>query len=233
MRVSGLTCVAALAVVSAPAQGSGFVVDLLPGHPVYHESAQEAGVVMAIPITPGQSNAVDLEALCEELRVTAGLARKNDENLPLEVIFVVPYKGMAIEGYYLPAEGTLGVEALVRGNDIARVTLDSIVGRAGIPAHVLDETEVEHEISCELREPAWLIRWEDIRPVDGEGPDRVIESAYRRFMTIHRSVVEHAMGTSPSADLQSFGLSRPARRLAFRNSTPARDAMPQASERGP
>jgi hypothetical protein len=146
-----------------------------------------------------------LKEICEELRVTAGLEREKGANLSLEVIFIVPYKGMAIEGYYLPADGMLGGEALVRGNGIARETLDGIVARAGVPSGVLDEMDVEHEISCEIDEPAWLIRWEDVRLLHGEEPDTVIEGAYRRFTTIHRSVVEHTTGAKSDVRLGKAG----------------------------
>jgi hypothetical protein len=200
MRIFALACAAAIAAVPASAKGPGLVVDLLPGHPIYHESEGEAGVIMALSITPGEGDA-DLKEPCEELRVAAGLPRKNRENLPLELIAVVPYKGMAIEGYYLPPDGTFGSEALVPGTKIARETLDGIVARAGIPSHVLDETNVEHEILCEMNKPAWLIHWEDVRLVNGEDPDTVIERAYRRFMTIQQIVVEHIGVSNRSASI--------------------------------
>ena len=206
MRSCALACAAVLVAVPTSAQDLGLVVDLLPGHPVYHESAREAGVVMAIALTPGQGTATDLKGLCEELRVAAGLQRERGEGLPLEVIFVVPYKGMAIEGYYLPADGTLGTEALVRGSGIAREALDGIVARAGIPGRVLDEGDVEHEVSCEFSEPAWLLRWEDVRLIGGEEPDAVIDRAHRRFAAVHRSVVDQATGTAPQVGISSsFG----------------------------
>ena len=233
MRRYALACVAAMVVIPASAQEPTLVTDLLPGHPVYHESEGEAGVVMAISITPDQRDAADLKELCEELRVAAELGRENGEGLPLEVIFVVPYKTMAIEGYYLPADGTFGSEELVRGNSVARETLDGIVARAGIPSGVLDETDVEHEISCEINEPAWLIRWEDVRLVAGEEPDTVIERAYRRFTTIHRSVVKHTMGTPRPADLQLLGSNRPARSFVAMKSAPATGAVPQPAHLKP
>jgi hypothetical protein len=205
MRTCALACAAAIVAFPAAARDLGLVVDLLPGHSVYHESAREAGAVMAIAITPGQGGAADLESLCEELRVAAGLRREHGEGLPLEVIFVVPYKAMAIEGYYLPADGTPGIEALVPGSGIARGILDGIVARAGIPSHVLDESDVEHEVSCELGEPAWLLRWEDVRHIGGEEPDAVIDRAYRRFATIHRSVVDHVKGAAPLAISRAAG----------------------------
>lgn len=224
MRIMASTCLAAITAMAAPAQAARLAVDLLPGHPIYHESAQEAGVVMAVSITPGDSQVADLKGLCEELRVTAGLARDND-NVPLEVIFVVPYKGMAIEGYYLRADAASGSETLVRGNDIDRAKLDGIVARAGIPARILDETKVEHEISCELNKPTWLLRWEDIRPVEGERPDAVIESARQRFMAIHRSIIEHTTGSARAASVEPLGLSGTVPSLGFSHDAPAPAAL--------
>ena len=54
---------------------------------------------------------------------------------------------------------------------------------------MLDESDVEHEISCEL--DAWFLRWEDVRALGDEDPDTVIERAHPRFMAIHQAVVEH------------------------------------------
>jgi hypothetical protein len=200
MRLYIVACSAAIAAVPASAGESARVIDLLPGHPVYHESEGEAGVVMAVAITPAQEDAADLTELCEELRVAAGLRRARGDDLPLRVIFVVPYKGMAVEGYYLPGQGTSGGEVLVRGKGVAAPTLGGILARAGIPPSILDETEVEHEISCEIDAPAWLIRWEDVRSIDDEAAEAVIEQAHRRFMAIHKSVVEHGVGIRISAD---------------------------------
>jgi hypothetical protein len=194
MKSCVLACAAALVAVPASAQDLGLVVDLLPGHPVYHEGTQEAGVVMALAISPAPGTATDLKGLCEELRVAAGLEREHGAALALEVIFVVPYKAMAIEGYYLPPDGTPGSEALGPGSAMGRAMLDGIVARAGIPGHVLDESDVEHEVSCELGEPAWLLRWEDVRLIGSEMPDAVIDRAYSRFAAIHRSVVEQVAG---------------------------------------
>ena len=209
MKMFALTCAAALATMPAAAQE--LVIDMLPGHPVYHENEGEAGVVMALSITSEPGDAAGLQTLCEELRGAAGLAREQAANLPLEVIFVVPYKGMAIEGYYLPRDDSPGGELLIRGNDIPRVTLDGIVGRAGIPGRVLDESDIEHEISCELNEAAWLIRWQDVRLLEGAPPEAVIDQARHRFMAIYRSVVEHAAELGKSADLQRLGLNSAAR----------------------
>jgi hypothetical protein len=208
MRSFVLAWAAAMVAGPVSAEPFGLVIDLLPGHPIYHESEQEAGVVMATLITPDQSNASDLRGLCEELRAAAGLDLQNGEDLLLETIFIVPYKGMAIEGYYLPKINGDGNETLLPGNAIARETLDGIAGRAGIPAHVLDETDVEQELSCELREPIWFLRWEDVRPVGGEDPDTVIEGARQRFMAVHRSIVEHVRGSARSEDPPALGADR-------------------------
>jgi hypothetical protein len=193
MKICTLTCAAAIAAAPVSAQELGFVIDLLPGHPVNHQSEQEAGVVMAISITPERGSSMDLKELCEDLRLAAGLESRNAAGFRLEVIFIVPYKGMAVEGYYLPVDNALDSGTLVPGNRIARERLDGIVAGAGIPAGLLDETDVEHEISCETSESAWLMRWEDIRPVGSEGPDQVIASAQRRFMAVHQSIVDRAM----------------------------------------
>jgi hypothetical protein len=191
MRIRALTCAAALAALPALAQEAALGIDLIPGHPVYHGRENEAGVAMALAITPDQDRATRLMELCEELRVAAGLGRESGDELRLETIFVVPYKGMAVEGLYLPRDGTVGSNALVRGKGIARTTLDGIVSRAGIPPRVLDETNIEHEISCAPGEPLWLIAWHDVRRIGDEEAEAVIERARQRFLAVHRSVVEH------------------------------------------
>jgi len=190
MRIHTLTFAAALAGLPASAQEMAFTIDLIPGHPLYHELEKEAGVAMALSITPHQNDATNLRGLCEELRVAAGLGHATGE-LGLETIFVVPYKGMAVEGHYLPSDGMPGSNALVRGKDVARPVLDGIVSRAGIPPRVLDETQVEHEISCSPDEPVWFIAWSDVRLIGDEQPDAVIERARLRFLEIHQSVIEH------------------------------------------
>lgn len=233
MRIRTLACAAAVAAAPASADDLGLVIDLLPGHPIYHERQQEAGVVMALSIVPGQSNAAGLKELCEELRAAAGLGRVKGDNLLLDVVFIVPYKGMAIEGYYWPADGTLGSEELVRGSSVARETLDSIVGRAGIPSRVLDEPDVEQEISCEINEPAWLLRWEDVRYVDGEAPDGVIARAHSRFVAIHESVLAHAMGTPQPADHQLRGSNHPVRSFATTQTAAAPVPDPQPAHLKP
>lgn len=191
MRICALTCAAVLAAVPASPQVAAFEIELSPGHPVYHESEKEAGVAMALTIAPDHDQATKPAELCEELRVAAGLAPENEDGLRLETIFVVPYKAMAVEGYYLPSDGSFGNRALVPGSGIERKTLDAIVARAGIPPRVLDETDVEHEISCQTDQPIWHVVWQDVQLIGGEEPGKVIERAYARFMAVHQSVVEH------------------------------------------
>jgi hypothetical protein len=129
--------------------------------------------------------------LCEELRLAAGLGNESGDELRLETIFVVPYKSMAVEGHYLPSDGTSAGDALVRGNGIARPVLDRILAQAGIPPRILDETHVEHEVSCAMGEPLWFIAWHDVRLIGDEEPDAVVERARQRFMEVYQSVVEH------------------------------------------
>ena len=191
MRIRALTFVVVVAAVPASAQEVALRVELIPGHPVYHETEKEAGVAMALAIAPRHDRATSLTTLCEELRAAAGLKNETGDQLRLETIFVVPYKAMAVEGYYWPNDGTFERGTLVPGNAIPRGTLDRIIAHAGIPPGVLDEINVEHEISCETGEPLWYINWSDVRLIGDEDPDAVIERAYRRFLAIHQSVVEH------------------------------------------
>lgn len=191
MRTAPLIGAAMLATLPASAQQMTPRIELITGHPIYDETMQQAGVAMALAITPDRDHRPDLIALCEELRVAAALDDENDEHLRLETIFVVPRKAMAIEGIYWPRDGSLEEHALLRGGDVARTTLDSIVARAGIPPRVLDETQVEHEVSCSTIEPLWNVAWQDVQPIGDGDPDTVIERARQRFMAIHQNVVEH------------------------------------------
>ena len=191
MRIRTLMFAAVIAAVPASARGEPLGIELQVGHPVYHESEQEAGVAMGLLITPDHNQATDLRELCEELRRAAGLGSENGAQLRLETIFVVPYKGMAVEGYYWPSEGASETGVLVPGNRVPRGTLDGIVARAGIPPRMLDEPNVQQEISCETGEPLWHVSWYDVRLVGEEDPDTVIQRAYRRFLAIHQSVVAH------------------------------------------
>jgi hypothetical protein len=190
MRLHGLTFAVVVAAIPASAEEVALRIDLIPGHPVYHEAEKEAGVAMALSITPRHDRPASLAMRCAELQAAAGLKNEHGD-LRLETIFVVPYKGMAVEGYYWPKDGALEGGTLVAGDAIPRPTLDPIVARAGIPPRVLDETNVEHEISCELDEPLWHVAWSDVRAIGDEDPDGAIERAYRRFLALHRSVLEH------------------------------------------
>jgi hypothetical protein len=190
MRIRVLMCATIVAAVPASAQGMELKIKLMPGHPVYHASDKEAGVAMALSIRHADDDATYLGRLCEELRVAAGLGNETGDDLRLGTVFVVPYKGMAVEGYYWPNDSIPEKAVLVRGKDVSRETLDGIVARAGIPPRVLDETDVEHEISCETGEPSWHVVWHDIRPIGDRKPDAVIDSAHRRFLAIYQSVVE-------------------------------------------
>jgi hypothetical protein len=192
MNICAFTCAAMIAAVPAWSQEVGWQVELIPGHPVYHEPEQEAGVVMALSITPDRDGATGLTALCDELQAAAGLGHEQGDALRLETLFVVPYKGMAVEGYYYPKDGVAAGNALVRGKDVARAVLDRIIGAAGIPPRVLDETDVEIEISCAPGEPLWFVAWQDVRPIGDQQPEVVIERARQRFLAVHRSVVAHA-----------------------------------------
>ena len=191
MRIHTLTFAAALAALPASAQEVALTIDLIPGHPIYHEQEQEAGVAMALLITPSPDRATTLLELCDELRVAAGLRTQHDGELRLETIFVVPYKGKAVEGLYLPSNGTLARNALVRGEDVARPTLERILAQAGIPPRILDETNVEHEVSCATGEPLWYIAWQDVGSIGDEQPEAVIERARQRFLAVHQSVLDH------------------------------------------
>lgn len=191
MRMCILVCAAVVATFPASAQEGRPTIELLSGHPIYHESERAAGVAMALSITPDHVPASYLLGLCDDLRSAAGLDKQNTDGFRLETIFVVPYKDMAIEGYYWPEGGGSGDGVLVRGDDVARTKLDAILTDAGIPPDVLDETTVEHEISCEIAEPQWHLVWHDIRPIGDEAPRTVIDRAHDRFMAIHQAVVEH------------------------------------------
>ncbi len=195
MNIRVFTCVAMIAAAPAIAQEAALAIRLIPGHAVHHES-KEAGVAMALRITPGRPGATDLMAICEELRLAAGLDQESG-GLRLETMFVVPYKAMAVEGLYLPSDATSQSHALVRGKDLARATLDDIVARAGIPPRLLDEAMVEQEISCTPGEPSWLIAWTDLQPIGEKEPQAVIARARQRFLAVHQSVVAYNGAEEP------------------------------------
>jgi hypothetical protein len=191
MNICAITCAVTIAAIPALAQEPARGIDLIPGHPIYHDEEREAGVAMALALTPAGDEASDLIELCEELRVAAGLGHKSGDELRLETVFVVPYKDLAVEGLYLPMDERLGSNALIQGKSVARATLDGILARAGIPPRILDEEQVEQEVSCARGEPLWFIAWHDVRPIGEEEPEAVIERARQRFLAVHQSVVEH------------------------------------------
>lgn len=195
MRTCALGCVGMVVVTTAMAAETPLTVDLLRGHPIHHAASGKAGVVMAIAITGqnpttdhGNPATVDLAGLCDDLRSAAGLALEVERDLLLEVVFVVPYKDMAVEGYYLPTDGATGPPRLLRGDGVARQALEGILAHAGVPPSVLDETGVEHEVSCELDRPVWQIRWEDVQSIGDAAPEAVIDRAAARFMALHKRV---------------------------------------------
>lgn len=159
-------------------------IDLLYGHPVYHAQTREAGIAMGLTIS-----AHKLAEPCERLRAAANLANEAANGSPLQVLFVLPHKSLLVEGYYF---GDLGRAVLVAGQPIPRSTLDRIMLRAGIPPALLDETNVELEISCWTNEPRWVVVWYDVRRIGDQELESVIESARQRFMTIYDTVVEHS-----------------------------------------
>jgi hypothetical protein len=203
MRISALACAGVVLALPAAAEEAPLGIKLQRGHPLYHESAREAGVAMGLSITPQGDHATELVELCHELRRAAGLGSENGDRLFLETIFVVPYKEMAVEGYYWPENRSSDTGVLVPGSSVSRETLDGIVARAGIPPRILDEANVEHEISCEIREPLWHVSWQDLRPIGDEDPDTVVERAYQRFMAVHQAVVAHNIkGQQPQTALR-------------------------------
>ena len=86
----------------------------------------------------------------------------------------------------MPNDGTFERGVLVPGNGIPRGTLDSIVARAGIPPRILDETNVEQNMSCETGEPLWQVGWYDVRLIGDEDPNTMIERACP-----HQALIQH------------------------------------------
>lgn len=193
MKLHPIACAVMIASTPAIARDAANGVNLIHGHPIHHEAVNEAGVSMGLSVTGDQTYAPPLSEMCEGLRVAGGLSTEIRGNLTLEALFVVPYKAMAIEGLYLPPDGDPEGYALVPGTRPDRSVLDAIVARVGIPPSVLDETDVEHEISCRTNEPLWTISWQDVRPIGNDAPDVVIERARNRFMAIYISVSERVM----------------------------------------
>ena len=192
MRISALTCAAALMAVPASAQALGPAIELLPGHPVYHERAREAGVVMAISITQRPRRRHGPNELCEELRVAAGLERHRGAELPPrgDLRRAVQRDG---DRRVLSADRRRARRRGARpgqGDRAEHARRDR--GARGDSGRLLDEPAVEQELSCAARRAGLAASLGGHPAVGGAGPDPVIESAYRRFMTIHRSIVEHS-----------------------------------------
>jgi hypothetical protein len=181
-------------------------IDILYGHPVYRQHAREAGVAMGMTISVNEVQAALLTGPCERLRAAASLAREAGGGLPLQTLFVVPSKGMAIEGYYFPSDGNPGRAVLIPGRPVTRSALDRIMALAAIPPALLDEISVSVEISCRITEPLWVISWHDIRRIGDAQPEAVVEVARRRFKAIYRSVVEY--GAKNRALTRRIGRSR-------------------------
>lgn len=195
MKLRHLPYAVMFAAMPASAQDAVDGITLIHGHPIYHETADEAGITMGLSVNGDQSFTAPLAELCNELRIAAGLRNEVREDLKLRALFVVPYKAMVVEGYYLPQDNILENYALVPGTKVDRPVLDGIIARAGIPPSVLDEINVEQEISCQMHEPLWVISWQDVRPVGDEEPETVIERARERFMSIYRSVLQREKQT--------------------------------------
>jgi len=187
-----LTCATLFLVAPAWAGEAHHKVTLLHGHPMYDEVTQKAGVSMGLSIAGSESSGSQLAKACRELKRLSGLRSETGDGLELVKLFIVPYKDMAVEGFYLPSDGSFGSNALLKGNPLDRSTIEGVVTRAGIPRLVLHETNVEQEISCDLEEPVWTIVWQDIRTIDDQGPDVTIEQARTRFLSIYRDVVRYA-----------------------------------------
>ena len=181
-----------LAALPASAQDDVDGITLIHGHPIYHETSNEAGVTMGLSVAGDQPHTAPLAELCNELRAAAGLRRETRKGLKLRALFIVPYKAMIVEGYYLPQDDGLEIHALIPGVKVERPVLDGLMARAGLPPNVLDEVNVEQEVSCQIEEPLWSISWQDIRPVGNEAPETVIERARERFMSIYLSVLHRA-----------------------------------------
>ena len=119
MKICAFGCLVIVSISAAAAEEPLLAIDLLGGHAIHHAAEAKAGAVMGIAIARGRAP-TDLEGLCDELRVAAELEVEDDRDLPLRVVFIVPYKAMAIEGFYLPLDGTPGLERLVPGRDVDR-----------------------------------------------------------------------------------------------------------------
>jgi len=120
MRKHPFLCLAFLAALPASAQETAPGIELIAGHPIHHDGAQQAGVAMALSIIPDRDRPSDLVAPCEELRIAAGLA-DDREGLRLETIFVVPRKATIRKDATFSVDGVLYE---VRGRHLANKRLD-------------------------------------------------------------------------------------------------------------
>ncbi len=190
-----LTCATALLVAPAWAGEAHHTVTLLHGHPMYDEVTQKAGVSMGLSIAGSESSASQLTKACRELQRLSELRSETGDGLELVTLFIIPYKNMAVEGFYMPSDGSFGSNALLKGKPLDGSAIEGLVALAGIPRFVLHETNVEQEISCDLEDSVWTIVWQDIRAIDDEEPEVTIEQARARFMSIYRNVVQYASQT--------------------------------------
>jgi hypothetical protein len=192
MRIYLFTWALALAALPAAADEAKLRIELLHGHTIYREQVREAGVATGLTLSVNEEQAAVLTEPCEHLRAAASLANELSDGSHLRVLFIVPRKGMAVEGYYFPADRDLKRAALKPGGVVARPTLDRIIAGAGIPSVLLDEDGVELEISCHVNDPLWVIAWLDVRRIGDRRPEAVVDAARLRFMTIHRQVAGYA-----------------------------------------
>jgi len=192
MRIHLLMWAVALAALPAAADEVRPRIELLHGHTIYREQAREAGVATGLTLSVNEEQAAVLTEPCERLRAAAGLANELPDGSHLRILFIVPRKGMAVEGYYFPPDRDLKRAALKPGRVIARPTLNRIIAGVGILPVLLDENSVELEIACHVNEPLWVIAWLDVRRIGDRRPEAVIDTARLRFMTIHRKVAEYA-----------------------------------------
>ena len=207
MRACALSCAVAMVAVPASATNLGLVVDLLPGHAIYDEGARQAGVVRRSDHAgPGHGDRSE-GAL---RRVACGCrAAARARPASSEVIFVVPHKAMAIEGTSADGRRARERSAGCRRRRCEGNARPHLRGRAGIPSGLWTKRRSSTRVACELDEPAWHVRWQDVRLLDGQEPDAVIDQAYSRFAAIHQAC-RPAKGSAQLASraVGSSGLTR-------------------------
>lgn len=192
MRIHLLTWALALAAVSAAADEVKLRLEPLHGHIINREPVHEAGVATGLTLSVNEEQAAVLTDPCERLRAAARLANELPDGFHLRILFIVPRKEMAVEGYYFPADHDVKRAMLKAGHAIARPILNRILAGAAIPPALLDENSVELEISCHVNEPLWVIAWLDVQRISDRQPEAVIDTARLRFMTVYRKVAEYA-----------------------------------------